>query len=203
MSLRLERDFPQIQHYNKLGPPIKIKPSYIASKHYVKQLNSNLTGVKNMYDFELTINKPKYERFHFISNTTIYIQPTIVAPRPNVILSCLNDRIQATRSNLQQFVVSMQNHVVKHNDSTQTLFYDTFIHDLNIIKNITSKPKYRCLIYDFQFIISVEGHLSHFDLDRCYNQRNSKQRTSSKVARKQCFANIDFILEQVFNTTTK
>ena len=162
-------------------------------------------------------------RFYFTPDKQqyLYIQPTLVAPNPHVFLACESDRRNTTINNIKEFI---KNHVLvadgenaSGGDSTTAAaaapaaisaarqrlvsFNETLRADIATIRNMTATlpymRRYKCLVFDFQFILDASGHLSHVDLDRCYNLKTSLPRIPSLNSVNQCFHNIKYILKQV------
>ena len=223
IAQELFRDFPQIPHFYHLGPPLYVSN---LSKRYAGMLNSNVPIV--LKQFEDGERQKRASSRQYIPDLPTFIQPLLVAPTENALIGCSNKRYNATIENLLQFItnhvlllagddlsvappsVDDKSEVSSKSSSSTTLtsqstsaplkiFYDNLEQDIHIVEHsITNTSKYDCLLYDFQFLVSTEGKLSHVDLDRCYNNEGEKNAGDKYGrSRESCFANVGKMMKHI------
>ena len=261
-TTKLQKHFPQIQHFFHLGPPFQFQlnintfnnnmndnidddnnnnnnnnsdedDTYIINK--LNLASSGLENATNKFHFPKFVQRAKITngtsntgtgtvvastKTYYNVPTTLYIQPSIVAPYENIvgdstmILSCqafrdsesvpndlkslLHERILRDISNIAQHQDQQQQDeeviVNKVVESILVSFFNTLQDQLKILSKVLKKVP--CLKFDFQYILDNKGYLYHFDVDRCYKEVSSRTRNVPQHHKNSCFKYINNIINQ-------
>jgi hypothetical protein len=153
-----------IEQLNKQAPrQMKI------SKQFASYLNSNLTFHTNLKGRKIGLG--------YNAKKAMIVQKVKVVPKPYIIVTCRFDKFVKTWNAMDK------NFFASVTDAES--FIKNLVQSMNMAKELISKE--RCLLYDFQALLDNEGHLFHYDLDRCFPPRALEGRFL-------CYKNLDAIV---------
>jgi len=86
----------------------------------------------------------------------VLLERVQMAPTPHVIVKC---HVPSTTRNWNTFT--------SHLPTSDTTTFQTTL-QTELTKSLLFITNHPCLMYDFQILVDTQGHVYHFDLDRCF-----------------------------------
>ena len=200
LAFNLATDYPTIPHFHLQRP--YVIPSITPKQ--ASRLNSKL-------------KKPR-----FTAKSLVHVQKVLLAPVDHIIIGCIRPKFKHPDSitKLKHYIIDRvinfnisngSNTNTRSNDSNNTtaivlspqaktsleIFYKNLQINLQLVKEMIQKKQYKCLIYDFQFVVDTQGHFFHIDIDRCFPKRRARERPF-----KICVSNLNSMVSTIFNDYT-
>ena len=144
--------------------------STLVIAHPPQVLPINKTFTQNLF---VEASKLKGKGRKFNPDKALIVQKVKVAPEPNIKWQEIYDKKRILD---YPWILEHLTKFVELNIKGREIFCHNLFSSLNTTREFLSNPKYKCLHYDFQFIMDYKGIFHHIDLDRCSEGKSSKQR---------------------------